>query len=585
MGTSSSHLSSPRYSKTTAKQSPEGLRHRLAKFAEQFAESSRVDPQGALAKISALQDPLATLAIDAWASAQVSRAGEAVRLIESSPNRDIATIVLRQLVRRLGSLLPADEVKRLVGPTGMLSEAAIQELLKEGIEEANLELAISSFMSRGVVEGDSRQFLMQVARWNPKEAAILSSQLLTSNQLHSGMAEVAGVWMRADPDGAIHWLQSLESSLRAKVMPPLVKDVVANNPHAIAALAQGISPEQWDPSSIARIADRWTRMDPEMATRWLGSMTNLSSETVSEAFGPTIADPAVAEAYLRNLGHLQPPPGFEGALARATFPGMTAGQVLEWSQTLSNSVARQAAFVAGLMKGAQADPEFIARNVDTWLPSEPESRDKFLSLLGARWITEDFERAWSWLQENAGSAKSAIPDALTAALKSEQLDLGRVSQSMLEWFARQPAEALNSASALAAAKTLSTEYFQQIGNPAEVANVLMGLPEGPAKESALLTLVRNSTIVDPYSASEWISTMQTGSLKDKAVEALVRAIPNDPETALLWASTITDSGSRVRLVHDAYAELWSLDPALAARTVQRTPLSGEDIAKLQELLR
>ena len=126
MGTSSSHLSSPRYSKTTAKQSPEGLRHRLAKFAEQFAESSRVDPQGALAKISALQDPLATLAIDAWASAQVSRAGEAVRLIESSPNRDIATIVLRQLVRRLGSLLPADEVKRLVGPTGMLSEAAIQ---------------------------------------------------------------------------------------------------------------------------------------------------------------------------------------------------------------------------------------------------------------------------------------------------------------------------------------------------------------------------------------------------------------------------------------------------------------------------
>jgi hypothetical protein len=99
------------------------------------------------------------------------------------------------------------------------------------------------------------------------------------------------------------------------------------------------------------------------------------------------------------------------------------------------------------------------------------------------------------------------------------------------------------------------------------------LTEGAGRSEGTYTALREWTQRDALAASQYLAAMPASPIKDSAVSGFARSLAReDPESAVIWAKTITNEASRVNALTRAGQYWFRRDPAAAANWLQSSRL-------------
>ena len=279
-----------------------------------------------------------------------------------------------------------------------------------------------------------------------------------------------------------------------------------------------------------------------------------NQQSVSHPARPDQAVPSGASAIPTSA-----PDALE-ALRAFDLPGAGMATPLEWHGLLANFAAQ--------------DPLTALTFIDT-IP-ENERQAALATVLGA-WAARDPAAAAAHVETEAGGLGLSPTDAIAGAGVIAGIWARLAPKAAAEWAAALPddlqEEALPAAiGGMAAADPLAAKLFFE-GLPGEdararavaplaaqwartdpsAASVWAGNLSTPEEQAAALAGLTTTWMQrDPGTASQWVKNLETGAGKDAAIAALVTAksIRNDPEAALAWARTISDSDVRDSLTAD-----------------------------------
>ena len=108
-------------------------------------------------------------------------------------------------------------------------------------------------------------------------------------------------------------------------------------------------------------------------------------------------------------------------------------------------------------------------------------------------------------------------------------------------------------------------------------------PDGKGKVDATGEIVGQWMRTDAESASGWLNEQPEGDAKDRGISALLRdrSVREDPEAAVAWADSISDSEMRSEQVESSARNWLSKDRASALEYLESTTsLSAEQKTKL-----
>lgn len=113
--------------------------------------------------------------------------------------------------------------------------------------------------------------------------------------------------------------------------------------------------------------------------------------------------------------------------------------------------------------------------------------------------------------------------------------------------------------------------------PEEAVAWVTTLPDDTTRSSALAAVASGWIAKDAYGASEWITTFPAGPDKDRAADALVKAIAMDsPEEAWQWTLSIADPALRANSVLQSLTAMQKRDPVTARQWLESAPVSAQE---------
>ncbi|WP_269524620.1 hypothetical protein [Coraliomargarita parva] len=217
--------------------------------------------------------------------------------------------------------------------------------------------------------------------------------------------------------------------------------------------------------------------------------------------------------------------------------------------------------------GVEAASRFVAASED------PMVREQLVGNISREWSKYNREAALDWAEslEDEGDRSLALrpvfdnwiqsdPQAAMAYLKTsvpEGKHLEYLQNAFGQWTREDPEAAI--------------EWLDRL--PETV--------EGGGVENIYSQVANYYVQHDPMAASEWISTMDEGPVRDRSVETLVRNISrSDPEAGFIWAATITDVDKRKRSLDQSIREWVKTDPDAAYDAVEEARIPAEEKATL-----
>ncbi|MDF1861028.1 MAG: hypothetical protein P1U87_12495 [Verrucomicrobiales bacterium] len=308
----------------------------------------------------------------------------------------------------------------------------------------------------------------------------------------------------------------------------------------------GVSAAQWandnlkgieKSDALYNIADGWAEVDPEGAAKWFDENTSGINR-----------EDAIYE-ILEAWGRKSPE------------------QALVWAEDLDDYT--RSGVMDALAEGwAANDPEGAAKAVDGLL--EYDFGDEFAMNVAGQWASTDPAAAASWAGtlENADARSIAFlevgtewalvePDKATAwidSLGSEEDKLYASLGVALGWSEHDPGNSLQWA-------------VSNVENPNTRQRII---------EDVMLDWSSN----DPSSAAEWLNAQPGGPQNDEILSTFSSAIIDiDPQSAVTWASTISDEAKRSENVSMLLEEWIAMDGKRARRWVDNSGLDADTKAR------
>lgn len=276
--------------------------------------------------------------------------------------------------------------------------------------------------------------------------------------------------------------------------------------------------------------------------------------------------------------------------AHENLATMNAAQILEALKTLkSGAPSPESDLIQQLMTAhlAQRDPE-LALGFAATLTGD-QQRGAVRTALGV-WTQTDPVRASEYFRENlndfgvldAGQrdAAKAIasqwgksnPEAALqwAQALPEEVRLDALLPVMSELARSQPdrvVEAINDAEPGYERNQLIEKLVAERSAtaPQETAEWIRGITDPNEQSQAASHVVQGWAKTDPASATKWVSSLAGGITRDSAIGTLVDspAFRENPQTAIQWASSIQDEGTRANASLRITSRWEILDPAAA----------------------
>lgn len=285
--------------------------------------------------------------------------------------------------------------------------------------------------------------------------------------------------------------------------------------------------------ALYNIADGWAETDPEAAAKWFDENTSGINR-----------EDAIYE-ILEAWGRKSP------------------REALSWADGLDDYT--RSGVMDALAEGwAANDPEGAAAAVNELL--EYDFGDEFAMNVAGQWASSDPAAAASWAQtlEN--------PDARAISF----LEVGT------EWALAEPDKATGW---IASLDSEEDKLYASLGvalgwsehDPGAALQWAVGAVENPnTRERIIEDVMLDWSSNDPNSAAEWLNAQPSGPQNDEILATFSSAIIDiDPQSAVTWASTISDEALRGENLNMLLEEWIAMDGNRARKWVDKSGLSNE----------
>ena len=389
-------------------------------------------------------------------------------------------------------------------------------------------------------------------------------------------AEAMRLFDSGDVAGALKTILNAPGQLgRMEALLGFVKNLDAEGVEAALPFIRGMGRGGDQFMSMGLMMGRYAEIDPERALAYVGKQGGMErgfgTSSILRSWAAT--DPRAAADYLTNnvVGS-----GGDDWMLRRTAGSLASEwakqdpqAALVWANTLSdelkgdamNNIVEQltsqdpleAAKVAMGFDGEQRERS-LRTIADQWSRNEPEEAVKWAEALTVEGKTQALEEAVeSWVGKDTDAAVAYMA-------KMDQGERDQIMKEVVEQWGRKGAEAQP-----AAAEWVASQ------------------PDGKGKVDATGEIVGQWMRTDAESASGWLNEQPEGDAKDRGIAALLRdrSVREDPEAAVAWADSISDSEMRSEQVESSARNWLSKDRASALEYLESTnSLSAEQKTKL-----
>ena len=389
-------------------------------------------------------------------------------------------------------------------------------------------------------------------------------------------AEAKRLFDSGDVAGALKAILNAPGQMgRMEALLGFVKDLDAEGVEAALPFIRGMGRGGDQFMSMGLLMGRYAEIDPERALAYVGKQGGMERGFGTSSILRTWAasDPRAAADYLTNnvIGS-----GGDDWMLRRTAGSLASEwakqdpqAALVWANTLSdemkgdamNNIVEQltsqdpleAAKVAMGFDGEQRERS-LRTIADQWSRNEPEEAVKWAESLTVEGKTQALEEAVeSWVGKDTDAAVAYMA-------KMDQGERDEIMKEVIEQWGRKGAE-----------------------SQPEAAEWVAAQPDGEGKVEATGEIVGQWMRPDAESASGWLNDQPEGDAKDRGITALLRdrSVREDPEAAVAWADSISNSEMRSEQVSRSARSWLASDRASALEYLEQSnSLSAEQKTEL-----
>jgi len=189
------------------------------------------------------------------------------------------------------------------------------------------------------------------------------------------------------------------------------------------------------------------------------------------------------------------------------------------------------------------------------------------------------EQAWQWYQTTSDPAiKAALEEAILASPDASPVP----AETRGRWLE----ERLKTGKSTPLLEQAVRFHLMNLAysDHAEALAFVDQLPNAKMHDDAVRQLAQQWSAGNPGAASEWIVQIPPGHTRDLALNELIQASRNLPETGLLNASGIGDPKLRLEAATSVINWWKGRDPERARATLEQSPLSDGDKETLKRLI-
>lgn len=418
---------------------------------------------------------------------------------------------------------------------------------------------------------------------DPLRAVAIAAELPGHLQLVFRSA-LDGAWAHLDPASYVahltahpDYLVALVGSLTTNAIPfddprgraPGIRELIASDPRSLLEVADALP--SWYGENLRHLAvSGYAEREPSAAVAFVERMPRgprRDAALASAAQGYARADAEAALAWVQSLS--PQPAGALGNVLRE-IARYDVGRAIELALRPSSGapIALQAA--GALVDVAAADSAQAAAAAERLLSIAAPRRDEALSRLLSAWAKRDVEAMFSWLQR---SGPTLPKDVLSSAAVSLATSDPAVAARFTE---RVP-------SGMRATWIAQTARVYAIADPVGAIDWLSRYEGQSDHETGMRFAFAEFARRDPDAAARALESV--GGDARVAAAGVVADVwgQRDPQAAVQWAASLSDSRMRAAAVPEAVGK-WSSKDAQAAEdwTLARPP--GEERDKTLYLL-
>lgn len=474
------------------------------------------------------------------------------------------------------------------------------------IAPSNPEQALA--MAEGVKDAALRRqmrgtALSTLAGKDPARAFNLALQ--SEDKPDYGIASIIAQWMRKDPQAAMAAAAGLKGRQGDSAQMVIISELTRTDPQTAwdyaARLPAASNERYWSDPRLLMIHE-WAQFDPAAA---LGAALTIQEAERREMvvasaintwassdfpaaldYAIKIPDAGARGRVLQNLAHNSQADHsrmFEVIMEHApsgdSFQNAMSNLLNSWAQenpqaaaaaVMQLSPGRSLTHIAGNIAGELVSNGADKREVLNWARNLPEgeTRNRTVNSLFGAWAREDSAAALQALF-------SLGPDEKSNALQG-------IANG---WSRSAPADAVTWAASLPsgsdrdnAMRTTITMWANS--SPAAAANFVGRLPE--AERAGIMgIMVGQWASRDAASAAAWLQRQPAGKPKDEGLKELAQKIAEeDPETAISWANSISDTEARTSQTERIARNWLRHDPVAARKWISTSHLPADVRQKL-----
>lgn len=317
------------------------------------------------------------------------------------------------------------------------------------------------------------------------------------------------------------------------------------------------------------MAEVLARMTPENAQVAMKAIQNLGSRDPSQFYLTSLfasawgrMDGAKAVAYMQeqNSGRASM---MGSAAALSGWAMGSPDEALAWLGEQEEN-PQNMIYTSGVISGlAKSDPAKATEFLNT-IPEDNQMRGRYVDILAAEQAKLGMDEATSWAEglDDEGLRSDAFEDLANRFTQQDPAKAG-------EWIASRADEAW----AKDAVVEVADEWAEQ--DPAAAVEWAHTLPED-SQLGAMSAALKEWTESDPTTASEYLADMEASPVRDQAVAGFTDQLAReDPQSAVTWAETIQDEGTRVEALTDAARAWMRQDQEAATAWLQSSGLPAE----------
>ena len=324
---------------------------------------------------------------------------------------------------------------------------------------------------------------------------------------------------------------------------------------------------QADRSLLAAIPNQQVRLSPKTAPQPDALPSSMPQAMAEQGFRGRLdrwmaatesMDSPDVLAYLQALRHR--PGTSDGLMAQqlllarfAELDPKTALSYVDSLQGFHHEMGQQTVISAWAAK----DPVEAARYFDS-LIGDVDTFDSSQSAatagtLAAEWARQDPDRALEWADSLPDDLRGEAFGRIMAQLSQD--DLGEAAELLT---AMEPGYERTGM-----LETLVDQWAHR--DPEEAAGWVLEHTEDADRLIAVESLMGAWMISSPMDASRWLAELPDGEAKDSAILAMTasRAVQRDPEANVAWSAAIQDPALRTEAVESALGDWLASDPQRA----------------------